>query len=195
MQTVCATVAEWDADMKNNGVKKSTMRVAFCGVIAALSLVIMMLSGVLQIGTYAFPCLAGILFTAVVVEYGCRWGFAVYAVVSLLSLVLSADKEAVVFFILIFGYYPILKNIIESKLKNKAVQFVIKLVTFNAAAIAAFYIGAIILSVQAEEYTIMGLYLPWVFLIIGNFFFVFYDYAVTLLVETYIVKIRKKFFK
>ena len=39
MQTACVIVAEWDVNMRKNGIKKGTMRIAVCGIIAALSLV------------------------------------------------------------------------------------------------------------------------------------------------------------
>ena len=44
MQTACVIVAEWDVNMKKNGIKKGTMRIAVCGIIAALSLVFMMMT-------------------------------------------------------------------------------------------------------------------------------------------------------
>ena len=70
MQTACVIVAEWDVNMKKNGIKKGTMRIAVCGIIAALSLVFMMMTSLVPIGTYALPCLAGILISCIVVEYG-----------------------------------------------------------------------------------------------------------------------------
>lgn len=186
-------VAGLVADMKN-GIKKSTMRIVLCGIIAALSLALMMLTGIIPIGTYAFPCFAGIFISAVVIEYGYRWAAGVYVVVSLLSVFLSGDKEAVVFFIMLFGYYPIIKGIFEGKIKNRVLQYILKLLVFNAAIIASFFIGTFILSISPEEYTIMGLYLPWVFLLAGNIFFIIYDFAVTVFVAQYIRKLRGKIF-
>ncbi len=180
--------------MKNSGINKSTMRIAICGVVSALGLVLMMITSLIPVGTYALPCMAGLFIIAVVIEYGYKWALGVYVVVSVLSLFLSADKEAAVFFIMIFGYYPILKSVIESKLKNKLIQFLLKLVVFNAAAVIAFFITTALLSVPAEEYTIMGMYLPLVFLLMGNVMFIIYDYAVTLLAFQYINRLRGKLF-
>lgn len=173
------------------------MRVAFCGVISALSLVLMLLTTLVPIGTYAFPCFAGILLIAIVVEYKCRWAMLVYAVVSILSLFLVSDKEAVVFFIMIFGYYPTLKNLIERKFQlkfGKVAGYILKFIIFNAAAVAAFIITTFLLAFPAEEYTLFGVYVPWVFLIIGNFFFAVYDYAVSVFVAQYVCRLRNKIF-
>ena len=108
--------------MKKNGIKKGTMRIAVCGIIAALSLVFMMMTSLVPIGTYALPCLAGILISCIVVEYGYGWAIGVFCVTAVLSTLLAGDKEAVIYFIALFGYYPILKGAFEFKIKNRAVQ-------------------------------------------------------------------------
>ncbi len=181
--------------MKNNGVKSSTFRIAFCGVITALALVFMMITGLFSFGTFAFPCFAGMLLTAIVIEYGVKWALAVFVAVSILASFLAGDKEAVIYFIMLFGYYPVVKSLFERKIKNKAVQFVLKLLLFNAAAVSAFFIANFLLAIPAEEFTIFGFYVPWVLLIIGNFFFVVYDFAVTVMVGRYVYNLRKKIFK
>ena len=193
MQTVCAIAAEQVADMKNS-VKNSTFRVAFCGIIAALALVLMLLTSLVPIGTYAFPCFAGIFIAAVVIEYGWKWGLGVYAVVSVLSLFLAGDKEAVLYFIALFGYYPILKAVFEKYIKNKVILYIVKLAVFNAAAIASFFAAAFLLSISPEEYTLFGVYMPLAFLAFGNVFFLVYDFAVTVFVGQYVVRLRSKFF-
>ncbi len=179
----------------SNGVKSSTFRLAFCSVIAALSVVLMLITSFIPIGTYALPCFAGILTVAVVIECGRKWAFAVFAVVSLLSLFISADKEAVLYFIALFGYYPILKGIFEKHIKNRVLQYILKFAVFNAAAVVSFFIATMLLSVPLEEFEIFGVYLPVLFLLIGNVFFLFYDYAVTVILSQYVLKIRDKIFR
>ena len=181
------------ADMKN-GVKNSTFRVAFCGIIAALGLVLMLLTSLVPVGTYAFPCFAGIFIAAVVIEYGWKWGLGVYAVVTVLSLFLAGDKEAVLYFIALFGYYPILKAVFEKNIKNKIILYVLKFAVFNIAAIASFFAAAFLLSISPEEYTLFGVYMPLAFLAFGNVFFLIYDFAVTVFVGQYVVRLRNKFF-
>ena len=167
---------------------------AFCAVVTALEVVLMMITGLVPIGTYAFPCFAGVLTLAIVIEFGWKWALGVFAAASLLSALLSADKEAVLYFIALFGYYPILKNAIERKIKPKALQYAVKLAVFNAAAVASFYIATMLLSVKAEEFTIFGVYVPLVFLAIGNLFFLFYDFAITVYVAVYVKNLRDKLF-
>ena len=177
-----------------NGVKNSTFRVAFCGIIAALGLVLMLLTSIVPVGTYAFPCFAGIFIAAVVIEYGWKWGLGVYAVVAVLSLFLAGDKEAVLYFIALFGYYPILKAVFEKNIKNKIILYVLKFAVFNIAAIASFFAAAFLLSISPEEYTLFGVYMPLAFLAFGNVFFLIYDFAVTVFVGQYVIRLRSKFF-
>ena len=180
--------------MKNSR-QKSVFRIAFCSVIAALETVFMMVAGLFRFGTYALPCFAGILTVAIVIEYGCKWAFGVYAVAAALSFFLSGDKEAVVMFIALFGYYPILKNILERHITKAVPCWIVKLAVFNAAAVGSFFVASILLAVPAEEFTLFDMYVPYVFLIAGNVFFLLYDRTVTVFVKYYVQKLRDVLFR
>lgn len=171
-------------------IKKPVFRMTFCAAVAALELVLMMASSLFRIGTYALPCLAGFFTVAVVIEYRCKWAFGVYAVTALLSFFLSGDKEAVVLFIALFGYYPILKNIIERFVHSAFLRWVIKFSVFNAAAVGSFYIAMLLLGVPDAEYTVFGVYIPHVFLLAGNVFFLLYDLSINVFVKFYVQRIR-----
>ncbi len=177
-----------------DSIQKPTFRIALCAIIASLGVVLMMISSVVPIGTYAFPCFAGIFLIAVVIEYGAKWSFAVYAVIAILSVFLAGDKEAVLYFIAFLGYYPIVKSLTEGKINSKPIQFIIKIAIFNVAAIGSFFIGMFLLSIPNEDYTIFGIYIPWLFLIFGNIFFIIYDYAISVFVVAYVRKLRNILF-
>ncbi len=166
---------------------KTSVKVSLGGVIAALSLVLMLLCSVIPFGTFAFPAFAGILLTVIVINLGYGWAFAVYFVTAVLSFLLVTDKEAALYYTAFFGFYPIVKSLIE-RLRSKVVQYVIKYVIFNVCMIAAFLIGTFLLSVPKESFNLFGVYLPGVFLAIGNVFFIIYDLCVTRLVTLYLLK-------
>ncbi len=180
--------------MKKHTVQKPAFRIALCAMIAALETVMMLLTGLVRIGTFALPCFAGMLTVAVVIEYRCKWAFAVYAVTALLSFFLSGDKEAVIFFIALFGYYPILKNILEQHIRSRVILYLLKFAVFNAAAVASFFAASLLLSVPAEEYSLFGVYIPYVFLAVGNVFFLLYDLTVTVFVRFYAQRLRGALF-
>jgi hypothetical protein len=152
---------------------------------AALGTAIMVLTGIIPVGTYALPALAGILLIAVVAEAGVKWAVAVYAVQSVLSVMLAADQEAVLFFILFFGYYPILKAVLESHLHQKWNRAAVKLAIFNVAAVLEFWISIKLLGVPVASFSAFGYNIPGLFLLAGNVVFLIYDYAVSLLVIAY----------
>ena len=110
--------------------------------------------------------------------------------VSVLSVLLLADKEAALYYIAFLGFYPIVKGLIE-KSKNMVFQYIIKFSVFNLCMILCFYISVFILSIPKESFEIFGVYLPWVFLLLGNFAFVIYDICVTRIVTIYILKLHK----
>ncbi len=175
---------------------KTSLKISLGGAIAAVSLVLMLLTMVIPFGTFAFPAFAGMLLTVIVIEVGyieVGYGFAVsvFAATALLSFLIVSDKEAALMYTAFFGFYPILKSLIE-RIPNKVVQYIVKLAVFNACMIAAFFIGVNLLSIPAESYNLFGLQLPVIFLLFGNVFFVLYDYCITKLVTIYLLKWRQK---
>ena len=166
---------------------KTSVKVSLGGVVAALSLVFMLLTSIIPFGTYAFPAFAGILLVLLVFNLGYAYAFAVYFVTAALSFLLVTDKEAALYYALFLGFYPILKGVIE-RIPSKPVQYIVKLALFNVCMIAAFYIGITLLSIPKESFNLFGVYLPWVFLILGNIVFIIYDLCITRLVTLYLLK-------
>ena len=50
-----------------------------------------MMTSLVPIGTYALPCLAGILISCIVVEYGYGWAIGVFCVTAVLSTLLGGN--------------------------------------------------------------------------------------------------------
>ncbi len=166
---------------------KTSVKVSLGGVVAALSLVLMLLTSIIPFGTYAFPAFAGILLVLLVFNLGYAYAFAVYFVTAALSFLLVTDKEAALYYAMFLGFYPILKGVIE-RIPSKPVHYIVKLALFNVCMIAAFYIGITLLSIPKESFNLFGVYLPWVFLILGNIVFIIYDLCITRLVTLYLLK-------
>ena len=104
-------------------IQKPTFKIALCAIIAALAVMLMLITSLIPVGTYALPCFAGALLIAIVIEYGAKWALGVYAVVSVLSFFVAGDKEAVLYFAMLFGYYPVLKAFIEGKSCNNCLLY------------------------------------------------------------------------
>ena len=170
---------------------KKSGKIALCGVVSALCVVCMFLTGVFPYATYALPALAGILLTIVVVEVGRKYAVCVYVAVSILSLLLAPDVEAKLVFIAFFGYYPILKAVYEG-LNRPRFAWGMKFCTFNCAVIGAYFVALQFLNVPADEFELFGVNLPLFFLLLGNLFFWLYDIALTRMITYYITRFHKR---
>lgn len=173
---------------------KNTYKVALSGTLSALAVGLMLLTGVIPIGTYAFPAFAGVFIMVLVVEFRYKWALGAYFVVSVLSGIFVPEKEAALLFILFFGYYPILK-MATAKIKYKSIQWIIKLLVFNISMIGIFFISIYLLGIPKESYNIFNVYLPYVFLAIGNVFLFIYDFFLTTVMFKYCKDIRPKIMK
>ncbi len=164
--------------------KRNGTRIAFCGIAAALSLVILLMT-IVPITEISLAALAGLISIPVIVECGRKYGLAVYAVVSLLALLLIPTIEGKALYIGFFGYYPVLKSALESRRLPRVAEWGIKLAIFNVAVISAYWLMLTVFSLPADSFTIGGVFLPWVFLLIGNIVFFLYDWCLTGLVTKY----------
>lgn len=171
---------------------RNSSRVALCGIVSALAVVLMFVTGLIPFLTYALPAIAGAFITVLVIEINKKWAAGAYAAVSLLSLLILADKEAALFFAAFFGYYPIIKAIFESKLP-KALEWVLKLLVFNAAVVAASAAAVYIFGIPFDELEEYGIKAALFLLGIGNIAFVLYDYCLTSAVTIYLKKWQKHF--
>lgn len=165
--------------------KKQTGQLAFGGVIAALSLVILLLSAIIPTAEIALPAVAGFALLPVVVELGKKVALTVYGAVSLLALVLVASWEPKLLYIAFFGYYPILKAVLESHLPRWA-EWVCKLAVFNVAAVTVYWILLRVLGLPGDSFTINGADFRWGFLVIGNIVFLLFDVGLTQSVSAYL---------
>lgn len=117
--------------MQKNTTENPSRKIAFCAMMAALGVVIMLSGGLIPVFTYCSPLVASLLLIAVLDEYGKKYACMVWAVTGVLSLIIGVDKEAS-FFYLFFAWYPIEKPLFD-RIRPAAVQTAIKAGVFAAA--------------------------------------------------------------
>lgn len=171
---------------------KQSSKTALGGIICALSITLMLLTAVIPFMSYALPLIAGALLILMVIEINKSWAFIVYVSVSLLSVFVVPDKEAATFYIAFFGYYPIIKSTLEKHLPN-VVEWIVKLVIFNAATVVAYLFTVYVLGIPFDDMGEFGRYGVIALLAMANFVFIFYDILLTKLVTLYMVRFRKSF--
>ena len=102
-----------------------------------------------------------------------------------------ADKEAAIMYLMFFGYFPILKSVLEKKLKG-FFEYLIKFLVFNSSILLSYVIIVYIFRLPVETMTKTYLVL---ILISANVLFYMYDLMLTKLVMAYISNWRKSFIK
>ncbi len=169
---------------------KNTIKITCCGIISAIAVVIMLITNI-PITVYTIPCIAGILFMIPSIEFGTKWGFLCYGVTSVLSLLLPTEREALIVFIGVLGYYPILKMLIE-RIGNKPIEALLKFTVFNVSIIASYWVIIKVLGYNVFENEHIGWRITAVILlIVGNVVFAVLDYCITQLIRLYFIKLRK----
>lgn len=175
---------------------KQSRRVAIGGLITALSIVFMFATGIFPFSTFALPALAGILLIPLCVDMGLKWGALVYIAVSILALLLTPDREAAFFYLGLFGHYPILKGMIESRCPKK-IKWFVKFIVFNLSLGLCLLLTVLVFGLEylTVEYGLMGGTGIAILLIGGNGAFLLYDICLTRIVSAYLRFIRPRFKK
>ncbi len=171
---------------------KQSSKCAIGGIVAALSLVLMISVAVIPFLTYALPAVAGLLIIFVVVEIDKKWAFGVYCTVAILGMLLVPDKEVAVMYLAFFGYYPIMKAAIESKLPI-VIEWIVKVGTFILTMVVAYFLMMKFMGVTIDETEEWGVMAYPILLGMGTFAFVIYDIALTKMITLYLMKWQKHF--
>ena len=140
--------------------------------------------------TYAVPAVTGLLTMMLVIEINVKWAFVAYIAASVLVFIF-AEPESKLMYICLFGYYPIVKALIE-RINKPVIEWILKLAVFNVAAIMIYAVFAGMFGVSIDDFSTLGKYGAYIFLGFGNAVFVLYDITVSRLSGTYIYRIHPK---
>lgn len=171
---------------------KQSSKCAIGGIVAALSLVLMISVAIIPFMTYALPAAAGVLIIFIVVEIDKKWAFGVYATVAILGMLLVPEKEVAMMYLAFFGYYPIIKSVIESKFPL-VIEWIIKIVLFAGTMAAAYFLMIKFMGVTIDETEEFGMLAYPLLLGMGTFAFIVYDIALTKLITLYLKKWQRHF--
>ena len=181
--------------MKNKR-KSETMKIALCGIMAALCIVIMLLGFFLAIGTYAAPAMAAICLLPIVYEYGEKTAATLYLAISFLSFIVIPDYELTFMFVFVFGLYTVFKFRID-RMKNKTAKIAVKFLFINISVVFAHLILLVIFPIKAlvSEFARYSVGFIALLMIVLNITFFVYDKALEKILVLYVVKFRKRIFK
>lgn len=169
--------------------KTNASVMALCGVLAALAMVMMFLSGVLPFASIACPVLASLILVPVYTECGAKWGILWYAAVAILSILIAPSKESAILFVF-FGYYPLIKK----RLGRLPFRYVWKLLYLNIAVLLAYGLMLYVFKLNevAADFAEIQKWMLAVMLLLANVSFLIYDVLINRIELQYLVRLRPK---
>lgn len=156
-------------------------------IVSALGVVALTLGAFVQVLDISMAVIASVFVIFAVIELRGPYPYLVYAVTSVLSILLLPNKSPALIYLLFAGYYPILKAIFEGKLRP-VFAWILKFVVFNialgAAVGLALWLFASEISPQLMQYW-------WLIFLLEPIFLV-YDIALTRLISIYMLRLRSR---
>lgn len=169
-------------------ITSATGKLAFGGVMTAVSLALQLLGGAIGIGTYAAPLL-GCICTALVLRLaGRRTALLHWLATGLLSLMLCPDHELALLYLCLLGWYPVVKPLLD-RIPAKLLRLGCKLVLFNGVILLLYTVSVQILyGGDWNTFAPDGLWIAAACLVLGNIILLLVDFVLDRLVDRFVQK-------
>ncbi len=166
---------------------KKSAKITMSASIAALSVVAMLLS-YFPYFTYAVPAFSGLFIMVALIETGAAYALGAYVVSALLAL-LICEKESAVLYLCLFGFYPVLKAVLE-KMRKPVLEWIIKMLALNASIFVSYLIASFAFGISYSDLGELMRYGAIVFVALCNIVFVLYDIAVSRVAMFYMARLH-----
>lgn len=180
------------------GISESLKKLTAGALLSALGVSLLALGALFETLDLTMAALASFTCVFAVIEFGGGYPWLIYAVTGILSIVLMPYSMAGWFYLLFFGYYPILKDKLERL--RKPISWIFKILVFNtslficAVAVDFIFLGMKVSVFEAMSYMLgdLGKFAALIYVML-NLVFVIYDIALTRLIGFYYAKLRDRF--
>ena len=165
-------------------------QIALGGILAALAVVILLLGGIIPVGTYLAPMLASLPLVVLLAELSKGLCVGWYAVTALLGILFCPDKETAFVFVFL-GWYPLTKPCLDRL--PKLPGLLCKLLIFNASIVSLYALLILVFHLEAlvREARETGAVMLIVLLLMGNLSFILFDVLLGRLTVLYRLKHKK----
>lgn len=154
------------------------------GLFTALTIIFLYISSIVPINRFYLLGLAACIIPLSIISTNVKNSVLVYVSSSLLSLVFNFRGSAIAY-IIFFGAYGFIKYYVE-KLRKTPLEFVLKLSFFNFCLYLMYFLYKLF------SYELPSISLPIYYaLIIFQFVFIIYDYALTMFISYANKKVKK----
>lgn len=159
--------------------------IAYLGVLLGLNQLFIIFSSVIETNTIILMSGAALIIGVVIVEFSLKNGIVFYVASCLLGYVVTFNKIEIFTYIIFFGTYSIVKHLIETKIINILIQYILKFIYFNIVLLILYFVINLFITLS----------MSWWMVAAGEALFLIYDYAFTIFINVYIDKIKPKLFK
>ena len=156
---------------------KKTSKIALSAVFAALSVALMALVSIIPNLELALPAISGL--------------FVALAAVAVLALIVVPNNAAARIYAGFFGYYPVLKSVLESKTPC-AVEYIIKILTFSVVMSLSYFLMVKFMGIDPDLPDFFGKWAIHAIALLGIIAFLLYDYALSKLITFYCLRLSSK---
>ena len=155
---------------------------------AGLATVLMMVAWFPYV-TYAVPLTASLAIMVVLIEYGKTAAISTY-LASVIPIMLFAEGEAKLIYVLFAGFYPVLKAVLE-KINNRFFEFILKFLSFNFSVFLIYLLASFVFGISYDDLGELGKYGAPVFLSLVNIVFFIFDFCLSKMAILYIIRFHK----
>ena len=173
--------------------REQSRKVALCGVLCGLAVVVLLLGGLFSLAVYCAPLLAMAVLLPVLEEYGPGTAGAAYGAVAILALLLVPDRETALVYVF-FGWYPLLRPRIAA-LPSLPVRLVCRLGVCGLSMFLLYGVTIRLLGLTAVTEELGGGWLTAALAAMGCAVFLLLDLALGRLTVLWRRKLRRSFFR
>ena len=173
--------------------REQSRKVALCGVLCGLAVVVLLLGGLFSLAVYCAPLLAMAVLLPVLEEYGPGTAGAAYGAVAILALLLVPDRETALVYVF-YGWYPILRPRIAA-LPSLPVRLVCRLGVCGLSMFLLYGVTIRLLGLTAVTEELGGGWLTAALAVMGCAVFLLLDLALGRLTVLWRRKLRRRFFR
>ena len=170
-------------------IRKQTKYLTVSAMLCALGVILLSLGSLVEVLDVTTSVLASLFCVYAVIEMGGAYPWMIWGVTSLLSLLILPQKTPALFYALLAGFYPILKEKLERL--SRPVSWFLKIAVFHlslgAVGLGLWIFFPSALDAGGMKWMLVALYFASVVC------FVLYDYALSHVITFYLVKLRHRF--
>lgn len=160
-------------------------KLAIAAVMTAFTVIFLYVGSLLPIEQLGIIAFSSLFCVAAVIEAGISSAVLVFIGSSIIGALVVQFRPMINFYVLFFGYYPIVKSLAE-KIRLPVLKWAVKLAVFNGALSALWFLFSNLIF----NPSIFKLGTALVY-ILGNAVFILFDIGLTRLISFYIARISK----